>query len=413
MELVLADLQWTSCLIYLDDIIIFGRTFEEHLGRLQAVLVKLKEANLKVKPSKCHTLCVENGVLWSQQRGVGSVDVCRRVVVPRELVPELLQLLHNSKTGGHLGIAKLKDKIRTRFYWPKWSSDVMDWCKKCELCAVFKTSGAEPRAPLRPIQAGYPFEKLGIDIVGPLPVTSQGNKYIIVIADYFTKWCEAFAMRAQDADTVARTVVEQFILRWGTPRSIHTDQGKNFDSALFRAICELLDIHKTRTTPYHPSSDGLVERLNRTITTMLSMFVDANQGNWDELLPYVMMAYRSSVQTSTKFSPFCAVFGREIVMPADLLFNVEVAKSYSSVGGYVEEKKVTQKETGSFSLKLCSDWSILFTVCNPEFRHSDETETKGLFVSDSSADAHRDRTAFMLKSYAKVRSVCDCKITHL
>ena len=136
---------------------------------------------------------------------------------------------------------------------------------------------------------------------------------------------------------MARVVVEQFILRWGAPRSIHTDQRKNFDSALFRAICELLDIHKTRTTPYHPQSDGFVERLNRTITTMLSMFVDANQGNWDDLLSYVMMAYRSSVQATTKFSPYFAVFGREIVMPADLMFNVEVIKPYKSVGGYVDE----------------------------------------------------------------------------
>ncbi|KAL6471884.1 hypothetical protein MHYP_G00205340 [Metynnis hypsauchen] len=132
------------------------------------------------------TLCVKNGVLWSQQRGVGSVDISERVVVPRKMVPELLQLLHNSKTGGHVGMAKLKDKIRIRFYWPGWSSDVVDWCRKCELCAVFKTSGAEPRAPLKPIQAGYPFEKVGIDIVGPLPVTSKVNKYIIVIADYFS-----------------------------------------------------------------------------------------------------------------------------------------------------------------------------------------------------------------------------------
>uniref|UniRef100_A0AAR2LYA0 Integrase catalytic domain-containing protein n=1 Tax=Pygocentrus nattereri TaxID=42514 RepID=A0AAR2LYA0_PYGNA len=187
------------------------------------------------------------------------------------------------------------------------------------------------------MQATYPFERVGIDIVGPLPTTSRENRYILVIADYFSKWCEAFALKKQEADTVARVVVEQFILRWGTPKSIHTDQGKNFESALFREICDLLEIQKTRTTPYHPQSDGLVERVNRTVTTMLSMFVHSNQRNWDELLPYVMMAYRSSIQASIKFSPYHVLFGREIVMPSDLLFNVEVNKPYVSVGGYVRE----------------------------------------------------------------------------
>ncbi|KAL7841546.1 hypothetical protein SRHO_G00252370 [Serrasalmus rhombeus] len=281
------------------------------------------------------TLSAADGVLKSVQRGIHGVDQCERVVVPKELVPELLKNLHNTKTGGHLRVNKLKEKVRIRFFWPGWAHDVTEWCMKCELCAVYKSSGPEPRAPLHPIRATYPFERVGIDIVGPLPITPRENQYILVVADYFSKWCEAFALKNQEADTVARVVVEQFILRWGTPKSIHTDQGKK--SALFREICDLLEIQKTRTTPYHPQSDGLVERLNRTVTTMLSMFVQSNQRNWDELLPYVMMAYRSSIQASTKFSPYCALFGREIVMPLDLLFNVEVNKPYVSVGGYVKE----------------------------------------------------------------------------
>ena len=91
-----------------------------------------------------------------------------------------------------------------------------------------------------------------MDIMGPLPETEQGNRYILVVGDYFTKWKEAFAIRDMEAVTVARCLVNEVICRFGVPDSLHTDQGKNFESALVREICEVLGIKKTRTTPYHP-----------------------------------------------------------------------------------------------------------------------------------------------------------------
>ena len=173
-----------------------------------------------------------------------------------------------------------------------------------------------------------------MDILGPLPQSDKGNRYILVIADYFTKWAEAFPIPNQEAKTVAEVFVTEFVLRFGAPRTLHTDQGRNFESELFRHVCSLLDIHKTRTTPYHPCSDGLVERFNRTLTTMLSNFVNSNQSDWDVILPYVMMAYRSSVQSSTKFTPYEAVFGHQIVLPVDLLLN-RGGECYEGLNGYV------------------------------------------------------------------------------
>ena len=116
----------------------------------------------------------------------------------------------------------------------------------------------------------------------------------MVVADYFTKWVEAFPLPDQTAGTVARTLVEQVVTRFGAPLEIHTDQGREFEAALFRGVCQLLGIRKTRTTPFHPQSDGMVERFNRTVKAMLSKFVNESQDDWDEHLPYVMMAYRSS-----------------------------------------------------------------------------------------------------------------------
>ena len=120
------------------------------------------------------------------------------------------------------------------------------------------------------VETGFPMERIAMDILCELPVTSGGNKHILVISDYYTKWTECFAMPNMEAKTVAKLLVEEIIVRIGTPYVIHTDQGVQFESKLFQEMCRLLQIPKTRTTPYHPQSDGMVERNNRTILTMLS-----------------------------------------------------------------------------------------------------------------------------------------------
>ena len=131
------------------------------------------------------------------------------------------------------------------------------------------------------------------DILGPLPDSDRGNKYILIIGDYFSKRTEAYAIPNQEATTVARVLVEEFVARFGIPRQIHSDQGRNFESKVFQEMCNSLGMEKTRTTPLHPQSDGMVERFNRTIEEMLCKFVAENQRDWDGHLPILMMAYRS------------------------------------------------------------------------------------------------------------------------
>ena len=115
------------------------------------------------------------------------------------------------------------------------------------------------------VTAGMPMEKVALDIMGPLPRSNRGNRYLLVLSDYFTKWVEAYAIPNEEAITVGRKFVEEFICRFGVPLSVHTDQGRQFESALFQEFCDMLDIDKSRTTPFHPQSDGLVERMNRTL----------------------------------------------------------------------------------------------------------------------------------------------------
>ena len=168
----------------------------------------------------------------------------------------------------------------------------------------------------------FPMERIVIDILGELPETPRGNKYIVVIGDYFTKWTEALPIPNMEACTVAKVLVENVHCRFGIPQVIHSDQGRQFESNLFQEMCKLLGIHKTRTTPYHPQSDGMVERFNRTLPAMLSAYVSENHRDWDEQLPYVTMAYRSTEHETTGMSPNMLMFDREVSTPLDLVYEL-------------------------------------------------------------------------------------------
>lgn len=159
------------------------------------------------------------------------------------------------------------------------------------------------------------------------------NKYVLVVGDYFSKWTEAYPLPNQEAKTVTRVFVKEWVYRYGTPRSLHSNEGRNFESDLFGELCRLMDIYKTMTFPYQPLSEGMIERLNHTVLSMLSFYVDDSQQNWDVLLPYVMMAYRSSVRMG--FYPI--LFGQEMVLPIDVMMGVVGQKRFTTMNEYVEK----------------------------------------------------------------------------
>ena len=214
-----------------------------------------------------------------------------QLVAPNEIQETVFQHLHAQRYAGHLGRDRTLNAIKRRFYWPCMDNEIARWVKECQICARAKPGPGRGRNPIEQIKVYRPMSVVAIDILGPLPQTDNQNLYIVVCGCYYTKWMEAFAIPNQTAAVIADKLVTEVFLRFAVPSQIHTDQGRQFTSDLFQKICDLLDVEKTKTCPYNPKSDGLVERFNRTLVSMLSAFVNENRKDWDDHLPYVMAAY--------------------------------------------------------------------------------------------------------------------------
>ena len=248
-----------------------------------------------------------------------------QILIPVDLRTEILKEYHDFL--GHVGMKRTIAQLRTRFYWHGMSRDVEDWIGTCtSCCRRSRPVGRGQGAPLQVSWAGYPFERVAMDLIPGLPETSGGNRHILVVVDYFTKWVEAYPLKRMDAATVASVFVSEFVSRFGAPDSLHTDQGENFDSKLFKNVCGLLGIKKTRTTAYHPSGDGLVERFNQTLERLLSHYVQRDQRDWDVQLPAALMAYRATTQASTGYTPAYLLFGREFCLPQDVAYGLPPAE---------------------------------------------------------------------------------------
>ena len=179
------------------------------------------------------------------------------------------------------------------------------------------------KAPMKQYNVGYPLERVSLDLMGPLPRKNVNNsRYVLLVSCYFTKWLDAIRLATTDAKTIATKLIERYISVLGVPTQLHWDQGSMFESTVFKEVCNLLGIHKTRTTPGRPQSDGMVERACRSVQAMLSAYVSQNQKDWDQYLPLLMMAYRNSVHSTLGVSPSEMMLGRQIRLPSALALGI-------------------------------------------------------------------------------------------
>ena len=197
-------------------------------------------------------------------------EVRHQLLIPQPFKEDLLQLAHAIPLSGHLGRDKTKARLVTRFYWLGLDGDVRRFCERCGECQK-ASPRAVPRAPLVPLPlVEAPFERIGMDIVGPLERSAAGYTHLLVILDYATRYPEAIPLRSMSAKSVANELVKVFS-RVGIPKEILTDQVTNFMSRLIRGTCKLLGIKTIRTSVFHPQTDGLVERFNKTLNPLRSI----------------------------------------------------------------------------------------------------------------------------------------------
>ena len=186
-----------------------------------------------------------NGVIWRKRSSQGS---CLQLLVPRPARESLFRAYHASLFGGHLGRNRTLARLSYRFYWSGMSDDVKDWLRQCTTC-IKRKSPNNRHHPLGTIPTGHRWDRIAMDILDVCDPTPDGYRYILVIADYFSKWTEAFPIKNKCADTVADVLVKKIILRFGMPLVIHSDQGREFENGLMKSLCNLLGCVKTRTAP--------------------------------------------------------------------------------------------------------------------------------------------------------------------
>lgn len=271
-----------------------------------------KHKQVKMLVQQWERLVLDNGILYLHLAGTP------RLLIPPTLMRQLF--IHEAHTGrgaAHFGRQKTYDAVKDRFWWPEMRKDVQEYMDACEICAAIKPPTITPRAPMQPMVFGRPMECVERDVVGPLPTTARGNKYILTMIDVFTKWVKATPIPDQQTRTIAEVFIKQWICRHGVPLTLHSDQGSNFSSELFTELCRLLRMNKTRTTPFHPQGNGAVERFHRTLRQSLLAHTEYERMNWDTTLPWCLWAYRSITHNSTNHSPAAALYGRELRLPLD------------------------------------------------------------------------------------------------
>ena len=235
-----------------------------------------------------------------------------QLVVPASLKDSILEREHNAPTGGHLGSSKLYQTLRTRYYWPSMVVDIYSWVAACTSCAQNRLMERRPTTAMLLFPAKEPFAALAMDILGPLPVTEEGNQYLLVICDRFTKLTRAIPLAEITAMSVVSAFLDHWVAAYGIPDSTLSDNGPQFASVLFQGVLDMLGVKANYATPYHPQTNGQVERFNKTIVRQLRHYVSEHVKTWDQYISILTTAYNSQVHSSTGEVPLAFVTPRRV-----------------------------------------------------------------------------------------------------
>ena len=240
-----------------------------------------------------------------------------RLVVPKACVPRVLELLHNDPVAGHQGVSRAHQSALLRFFWSGMWMDIRRHVMDCHDCAERKSPRPGPQ-PMGFIDSSGPMEVVAMDVMGPLPESADGHRFVLVVADVFTKFVAAMPLLDQTAASVCAAFLSGWVGVHGPPRQLLTDRGTHFSATEASQLFEALQVKKIWTAAYHPQTDGQVERFNRFLADALSTCAREHQ-DWHQHLPLVVHAYNAAPHATTGASPFLMLYGREALRPADAI----------------------------------------------------------------------------------------------
>ncbi|KAI4883695.1 hypothetical protein NFI96_009130 [Prochilodus magdalenae] len=260
-------------------------------------------------------LLIKGGLLIRVTKRLSGKEV-QQLLLPEEYRPMVLKSLHDET--GHLGVERLVELVKDRFYWPRMNAHIEQYVKTCGRCIARKTP-PQRAAPLNQITSCGPLDLVCIDFLTVEP-DSKGMANILIVTDHFTRYAQAFVTKDQKATTVAKVLCEKFFVHYGLPARIHSDQGRDFESRLIKELLSMLGIKKSRTSPYHPQGDPQPERFNRTLLSMLGTLDPSQKSKWSQHISQLVHAYNCTRNDATAWSPYFLMFGREARLPVDLCF---------------------------------------------------------------------------------------------
>ncbi|CAF2205227.1 unnamed protein product [Rotaria magnacalcarata] len=309
---------WDNCTL-LDDI----RTEQYNDARLKPIVDILSNPTHPLHHKFHPPFTLINGILYryrspsnnTHQRLAGMQHL---LVIPKSLQSQILSWTHDHPTAGHGGREKTLYRLTNRVYWNTMRQDLIQYIRSCPSCQKYKYINHSLNSPLQMHIVQEPWRTIGVDIMGPFPVTQRQKQYLLVVVDYFTRWVELFPLRTTTCSDIAHILVDEIICRWGCPTYILSDNGPQFVSELFTNICSSLGIRNKTTSNYHPQTN-MTERMNRNLKPMIAQYAQENAHSWDRHLSKLALSIRTSVNETTGDTPAYLNFGRDPKLPLDLL----------------------------------------------------------------------------------------------
>jgi transposase InsO family protein len=280
---------------------------------------------------------VENGLLYCidlpSSRSKSKLRTQLRLCVPKT---ERRRIIHDYHiNNAHPGIVHQYDILRERVWWPRMLADVLKYVINCSLCQQSKGRKKHIKVQPTDIPVG-PWTHVAVDHVGPLPTSNNGNIYILVVIDRFTRYAEAFAVPDTSTITTAKVLVEGIMCKHGFMMVLQSDRGSGFVSQLAAQIFKLLGVKQIKTTAFHPQANGVVEIFNKTLKTTLRIFASENQKDWDELLCFAIFSYNTSFHSTLQETPYYLNHGRQARTITDTVTDLDLL-THTNVHAYAQQ----------------------------------------------------------------------------